>query len=114
MARKSDGSVIGAATEITGNVSGSGALLVDGRIRGAVSVDGAVEISAEAQVRGSLSPASLQLNGSLEGDVETQGPIALGPRARYQGVLRGERISIDAGAEVSAELVTEFDIDLSV
>ncbi len=106
--------MIGSVTEITGNVSGSGALLVEGRINGGVSVDGPLEVTADAEIKGNVSAETLTLNGTLSGDVTTQGPIALGARARYQGVLRGERVSIAPGAEISADIVTEFDLDLSV
>lgn len=114
LVKRNEGSVVGAATEITGNVSGSGALRVDGRIHGNLSVAGAVEVSAGAEIRGALQADSLVLNGTLEGDVDASGAVSIGPRAQYKGALRGSRVAIAAGAEVHAELQTDFDLRLSI
>ncbi|MEN9577665.1 MAG: hypothetical protein RJA70_674 [Pseudomonadota bacterium] len=112
--KRSEGSVVGAATEITGNVSGRGALRVDGRINGSLSVDGPVEVTAGSEVRGPLRAESLVLDGVLEGDVDVAGAISVGPRARFQGTLRGARVTIAAGAEVQADLQTDFELKLSI
>lgn len=112
--RNSEGSVIGSVTEITGNVSGNGDLAVEGRISGSVSITGALSIAAAAEVSGPIRASALALDGKLSGDVETTGPISIGGGASYQGVLAGERVTIEAGAEVNAELATDFELKLNI
>jgi cytoskeletal protein CcmA (bactofilin family) len=112
--KSSDSSVLGPQTEVRGNISGQGGLRVDGKVQGNVSVDGALEISAGASITGDVSGASLKLDGSLLGDIDSQGPVSIGPRAEYRGVLKGERIAVAPGARVSAQIDTQFDLNLDI
>ena len=111
---KTMSSVVSAATEITGNISGQGDLRVDGKVDGNISVSGDVLIADEARVRGGISGAQVLVDGDLSGDVEATGSVHVGPRAIYRGSLRGERVSIAPGASVAADLDTPFELQLDI
>ncbi len=104
-------SVVGPATRITGRISGSGALRIEGAVKGDVNVNGDTELAEGGSVEGNLSGESLDLAGSLLGDARAQGAIAVRSSAKVRGELRGAEVSIEAGARVSVRLETEFELD---
>lgn len=112
--RVSSSSVISAVTEITGNISGEGSLRVEGKVKGAVSISGDLAIAEGASVTGAVRTSLLVLEGALDGDVDSDGPVTVGARASYRGNLRGERVSVQPGAAVSATLDTPFDLKLDI
>jgi cytoskeletal protein CcmA (bactofilin family) len=104
-------SVVGATTRVTGRISGSGALRVEGSVKGDVNVNGDTEIAAGASVEGNLRGAGLDIGGLLMGDAQATGAIAVRSTASVRGELRAAEISIEAGARVSVRLDTEFELD---
>lgn len=107
-------SIIGSTTVITGNVSGRGDLRVDGTVKGGVTVDGQIEVMAEASIEGPIEGNDLFLQGRAQGDVVASGTVSLGPRAQYSGVIRAANVTIAPGARVAADLDTGFDLHLNI
>lgn len=108
----SDTSVVGARSQLTGRVSGSGALRIEGTLSGDVSVTGPVEIAAHASVEGDVSGASLDVAGKLHGDATCQGPITVRAGADVRGDLKGSSVAIEPGSRVDVRLDTDFTLDL--
>jgi len=104
-------SVIGASTRVTGRISGSGALRVEGTVKGDVNVNGDAEVAEGGSIEGNLSGDGLAIGGTLLGDARANGAIAVRSAAQVRGELRGAEISIEAGARVSVRLDTEFELD---
>ncbi len=113
MARhRSDISVLGASSRVTGNVRGAGGLRVEGTVKGDVAVDGPVEVVPDAIITGNVEGESLDLEGTLEGDASTSGPIRIGARATATGSFRGAQVTIEPGARVALQLDQDFELDL--
>jgi cytoskeletal protein CcmA (bactofilin family) len=112
--KSNDTSVIGQVTEITGNVSGRGALRIEGKVSGSVSVTGALEIAQDAGVVGDVSAESLALGGTLTGDVDVRGPVSVGAQAAFQGTLRAGRVSLASGASFQGRIENDFELELSI
>lgn len=104
-------SVVGSGTRITGRITGSGALRIEGQVVGDINVNGETELSEGASVEGNLHGESLDIAGSLLGDARASAAIAVRSSAKVRGELRGAEISIEAGARVSVRLETEFELD---
>lgn len=112
MARSShEISVVGAGTRVTGRVSGSGALRIEGAVKGDVNVNGDTEIAEGGSLEGNLQGESLDIGGSLLGDARARSAIAIRAGAEVRGQLHGAEISIEAGARVSVQLETDFELD---
>ena len=107
-----ESSVLGATTRITGNVRGAGGIRIEGSVAGDVTVDGACEVEASGEVRGSVTAATLDLGGTLEGDVTAQGPIVVRASATASGALRGAQVTIEPGARVAVELDCDFELEM--
>jgi cytoskeletal protein CcmA (bactofilin family) len=105
----SEGSVIGPSTKVTGRVSGSGRLRIEGSIQGDVSITGPLELAEGASLDGNVSAESAEVGGTLTGDVTAEGSIAVRAGARLQGKLSGAAVSIEPGAAVSVVLDVDMD-----
>lgn len=108
----SDTSVIGARSQLTGRVSGSGGLRVEGSLSGDVAVSGPVEIGAGGSVEGDVSGAALEVAGRLRGDVSCQGPIVVRSGAEVRGDLKGSSVTIEPGSRVDVRLDTDFTLEI--
>jgi cytoskeletal protein CcmA (bactofilin family) len=104
-------SVVGRATRVTGRVSGSGVLRIEGTVKGDVNLNGDTEIAEGGSVEGNLQGEGLDIGGTLHGDARANSVIAVRSSARVRGELRASEISIEAGARVSVRLETEFELD---
>jgi cytoskeletal protein CcmA (bactofilin family) len=104
-------SVVGRATRVTGRVTGSGALRIEGTVKGDVNVNGDTEIAEGGSVEGNLHGEGLDIGGVLQGDARATNAIAVRSTAQVRGELRAAEISIEAGARVSVRLETEFELD---
>jgi cytoskeletal protein CcmA (bactofilin family) len=113
MARQSsEVSVLGPSTQVTGRVSGDGALRIEGNVRGDVQISGDAEVAPGASVEGNVAAASLDISGTLLGDVKARGPVAIRSGAVVRGDLRGSEVSIEPGSRVAVNLATDFELEL--
>lgn len=96
---------------ITGDLSFSGGLRIDGVVKGSVIAqpgDGAghalLVLSAKGQVHGSVRCGDAVINGSVVGDIEVEHFLELQSEARVSGTIRYHRLQMDVGATVHGEL----------
>lgn len=103
--------LIGRQTEITGDVSFSGGLHVDGRIKGNISATAekasTLSISEAGVVEGNVKVANVVINGRVVGEVRASERITLGAKARVIGDVRYRVLQMEAGALVNGQLVYE-------
>lgn len=102
-------SLIGAGTTITGDISYSGGLRVDGEIRGNVRATGeqpsTLVISEHARIEGEISVSHLVINGTVVGPVHSSEFLELQSRARVTGDMEYNTIEMHLGAVVQGRLV---------
>jgi cytoskeletal protein CcmA (bactofilin family) len=113
MARPSnDESILGPTTRVTGRVSGTGSLRVEGQVRGDVDVGGEAQIASGGSVEGNISASRLDVSGSLQGDVRVEGAVVIRKGAVVRGELHGAEVAIEPGSRVAVRLNTDFELDL--
>jgi len=102
-------SLIGAGTSLTGDVTFSGGLRVDGEIKGNVrSADdqpATLVISEHARIEGDISVSHLVINGTVIGPVHSSEFLELQAKARVTGDLEYSTIEMHLGAIVQGRLV---------
>jgi len=102
-------SLIGAGTVLTGDVTFSGGLRVDGEIHGNVRSSGdqptTLVISEQARIEGEISVSHLVINGTVIGPVQASDFLELQSRARVTGDVAYNAIEIHLGAVVQGRLV---------
>lgn len=102
-------SLIGAGTTITGDITYSGGLRVDGEIKGNVrstgEQPGTLVISEHARIEGEISVSHLVINGTVIGPVHSSEFLELQARARVTGDMEYNTIEMHLGAVVQGRLV---------
>jgi cytoskeletal protein CcmA (bactofilin family) len=102
-------SLIGAGTEVEGNVVFSGGLRVDGVIRGNVVAIGdqssTLVISEHARIEGEITVSHLVVNGTVIGPLHSSGFLELQPKARVTGDVEYNAIEMHLGAVVEGRLI---------
>jgi cytoskeletal protein CcmA (bactofilin family) len=90
---------IGKTLVIKGEVSGSEALFIDGRIEGSVSFpDSRVTIGRNGTVAASVHAKELVIMGKVEGNVECSDRLDIRAEGSLTGDVITQRISVEEGA----------------
>jgi len=102
-------SLIGQDTEISGDVSFSGGLHIDGKVKGnVVSEEDTISVltlSEQGVIEGEVRVPNMILNGTVTGNVYATEHIELAPKARITGDVYYGLIEMTIGAEVNGSLV---------
>jgi cytoskeletal protein CcmA (bactofilin family) len=112
MSQSTEMSILGPSSRVTGRISGKGAIRVEGKLVGTVSVNGPVEVAEAASVQGDVSGESLDLSGSLVGNVSTTGAVVIRAGALLHGEVKGAEVAVEPGSRVSIRLDTPFELDI--
>jgi cytoskeletal protein CcmA (bactofilin family) len=104
------GSLIGASTTVTGDVSFSGGLRVDGIVRGAVrsmegEKGGVLVVSEHGSIEGEVRASHIVVAGRISGPVYAAELIELQPKARVQGDVQYRALEMHHGAVVEGLMV---------
>ena len=101
--------LIGAATQIVGDVHFTGGFHVDGNIQGNVEAPAdskaMLSVSDGGVVEGSVAVPSVLLNGTVKGDILAHERIELGATARVTGNVYYGLIEMEMGAEINGKLI---------
>jgi cytoskeletal protein CcmA (bactofilin family) len=110
--------LIGAETSITGDVTFSGGLRIDGQVKGNVRATGeqssTLVISEHATIEGEISVPHIVINGTILGPVTSSGFVELQAKARVTGDLAYNVIEMHLGAVVQGRLVHTGQLAKSV
>jgi cytoskeletal protein CcmA (bactofilin family) len=103
--------LIGVKTEIKGDITFSGGLRIDGKIRGNVSAKGdsnsTLVLSENAQIVGNVTVPHVISNGSIKGSVRASERMELQPKAEIAGDVFYKVIEMALGAVINGNLVRE-------
>src|ERR1700682_3970448 len=104
-------SLIGAGTIIEGDISFTGALRIDGHVKGNVKATGnkpgTLVISELAKVEGDIDVAHVVINGTVAGPVRGSEYVEVLATARDTGHVAYKSIEIHVGAIVMGQLIYE-------
>ena len=110
---------IGPSIAITGELTSTEDIVVQGRVQGQVTVrDGLLTIGEQAQLRADVRGARVMVLGQLKGSIVASERIELAPTASVEGTLSADRViltdgtrfngSIDMGQRTLAARVAQF------
>lgn len=101
-------SLIGASTNIEGNVHFKGGLRIDGRVKGNVVAEAGTPsilvISEQAVIDGEVRAGHVVVNGVINGPVFSSDLIELQSKARISGDVHYKALEMMNGALVSGKL----------
>lgn len=103
--------LIGAKTDLKGDIVFSGGLRVDGKVRGNITAKGegnsTLVLSENAAVTGNVTVPHIITNGSIKGNVRAAERIELQSKAEIFGDVYYKVIEMALGAVVNGNLVRE-------
>lgn len=97
--RSSVPSLLGNDLRITGDISSSGEVQLDGRVEGDIIADCLI-VSENGIVDGAIAANSVRVLGTVNGPI-TAGSVKLGRSARVTGDIVHQTLSVEEGAFVS-------------
>ena len=105
--------LIGAGTTIEGDITFTGGLRVDGRVRGNVVASdgksGTLVVSEQAQIEGEVRVSHVVINGTLVGPIHAAEYIELQSKANVTGDVYYKSLEMQLGAVVQGRLVFQSD-----
>jgi cytoskeletal protein CcmA (bactofilin family) len=101
--------LIGAGTQVVGDVHFKGGLHVDGAIQGNVvalpEVEATLSVSDSGLIEGSVQVPNVVLNGAVSGDIHASERVELGATAKVAGNVYYGLIEMAMGAQINGKLI---------
>jgi len=100
--------LVGKNTCVTGDLTFTGGLHVEGRIEGNVQAgdeSSVLILSEDGLIQGDVHVPNTILNGQIEGDVYSSDHVELAPRARITGNVYYNLIEMSMGATLNGNLI---------
>ncbi len=101
--------LIGAQSEVRGDVSFAGGMHVNGTVIGSVSApsddQALLTVSAKGVIEGDVRVARVVLDGTVRGDVHAAERVELAANAKVDGDVHYRLIEMAMGAEVNGRLI---------
>jgi len=100
--------LIGVSTEMKGDITFSGGLRIDGKVKGNILArsddNSTLVLSENAVVTGDVSVPHMIVNGKIKGNVRSSERLELQSRADIQGDVSYKVLEIAAGAQVNGAM----------
>ena len=101
-------SLIAEGTRITGGISFSEGLRIDGQVAGDVLADeghrSLLVISESARIQGAVTADHIILNGMVQGPVHARHLLELQPKSRIEGDVQYAALEMHQGALIAGQL----------
>ena len=100
--------LIGVTTDMKGDITFSGGLRIDGKVKGSVTAraddNSTLVLSENAVVTGDVSVPHMIVNGKIKGNVRSTERLELQAKAEINGDVTYKVLEIAAGAQVNGNL----------
>ena len=101
--------LISAVTELKGDLTFDGELIVEGRVTGDISAaadsDAVLRVAEQGMVEGEINVPNVVINGTVKGDIHAGKHIELAARASIAGDVYYHLLEMVMGARVNGNLV---------
>lgn len=102
--------VIGKGIQIRGNLSGSGDLVVEGRIEGHVTLQDHITVEEGGTVVADIETQELTVNGKMSGNIDASERVSISNSATVIGDVRAPRVVIKDGARFRGNIEMEVPL----
>jgi cytoskeletal protein CcmA (bactofilin family) len=109
----SDTAFFGAKLSIKGKVTGSGNLIVMGKLEGEVDLAGELVVAAPAVLNGDIRAVTIAVSGNVTGTLTAGGKIHLEKSAVVSGRMNTPRLSVVDGATFNGEIEIKKPADVA-
>ncbi len=91
--------LIGAGTEITGDINSNGDIRIDGTLVGNLTTKGKVVIGETGRVKGEVNCKNSDVSGEIEGKIVVSELLSLKISARVNGDIQTSKLAIEPGSK---------------
>jgi len=105
MAEKQDTTVISDDMDFRGSIEAEHAVLIEGKISGALTTRGKVQVIVGAEAKADISAREVQVDGLIEGNILRADLVTLAATSRYTGDIRATDLEIQRGARFTGASV---------
>ncbi len=97
--------IIGAGTNIKGDINCSGDIRIDGGLVGNLNVQGKVVIGTTGSIKGEITCKNSDVEGKIEGKISVTELLSLKATSSIQGDIKTRRLAIEPGANFTGNCV---------
>jgi cytoskeletal protein CcmA (bactofilin family) len=101
----SEVTVVGQGARIEGTLVSAGSLRVDGQVKGKVTAEGDVGLSAQSRVEADIHAQNVTVGGQLRGNIVAKGKAELVRGGRVEGNITARTLVIAEGALFSGQSI---------
>ena len=100
--------LVGQAIKISGEISGTDDISIDGKVEGAVKLPGnSVTIGNSGEVRADITASAVYVNGRVSGDIVGIEQVVLTASAWVQGNITAPRVILESGSKFKGSIDME-------
>jgi cytoskeletal protein CcmA (bactofilin family) len=103
-------SVVGRGTRIEGTVVAAGSLRVEGEVKGKITAEREVSLSAQGRVEANIQATNSVLAGQVTGDLTAKGDVSLPADSRLDGNIRA--YDVEVGGVVVGDILGNGKVEL--
>lgn len=103
--------MLGAITEVKGDISIEGDFRTDGKIYGNIKCTGKITIGATSYIEGQIECEDAEIAGEIKGNIKANGLVILKETSKFTGNINTNKITIETGANVSISCATDMVIN---
>jgi cytoskeletal protein CcmA (bactofilin family) len=107
---QADTAVLGESVTVRGRITGSGSLVVDGRVEGDIALGGDFTLGANAVATSTIDARDVTLVGTLEGSVRARGDVRIAAGATVRGDVVSGGFVLEEGAAFVGRLDADFTL----
>lgn len=96
--------ILGKDFALTGDLKGSGSIVISGKINGNGDIEGLVELTSTAVWEGDIRADDLIIGGTVKGDIYARGKLEIKGSARIYGNVSGTSVSVAQGAMIDGAM----------
>ncbi|RYF10072.1 MAG: polymer-forming cytoskeletal protein [Deltaproteobacteria bacterium] len=102
--------VIGEGIQIKGNLSGSGDLVICGRVEGQINLQDHLTVESTGMVVADVSTRGITISGTMSGNVDASEAVVISAQATVQGDITTNDLQIAEGASLHGRLIMDLDL----
>ncbi len=96
--------ILGKEFTITGDIKGTGSIVISGQVKGDGDIEGLVELASTAVWEGNVHTDDVIIGGTVKGDVFARGKLEITGSARIFGNVSGTSVSVAQGAMIDGTM----------
>jgi cytoskeletal protein CcmA (bactofilin family) len=107
---RSEVSVVGRGTRIEGTVVAAGSLRVEGEVKGRITAEQEVSLSAQGRVEANIEATNIILAGRVKGDLTAKADVSLPAESHLDGNIRARNVEV--GGVVMGDITGHGKVEL--